>query len=249
MSVLLAGGWWSFSPRTGVCRRSCACRPSAACKKSTTWTWPWKCSGAKELTWRMSAVTVSGLTHASQKDLASIAADAGLLLLFPGSNIESKDIVDGHREKTLGLLWKIMFAFHVRSFLPPVQFKHWMFLSLICLVNGPLMPSWCGVLPQVEVILDENQLIEEIGFLRRTLKSKRSLASLRAGQGLPCSSTEARRPYEHSSTKISLLMDWVRTVSDFYNLKVSAAFSGCILSVPTQTPLKDQVGVANLPGF
>lgn len=33
--------------------------------------------------------------------------------LFSGSNIESKDIVDGHREKTLGLLWKIMFAFHV----------------------------------------------------------------------------------------------------------------------------------------
>lgn len=74
---------------------------------------------------------------------------------------------------------------------------------------------------QVEVILDENQLMEEIGFLKRTLKTKRSLASLRAGQGLHCSPADARKPYEHSSTKISLLMDWVRTVSDFYNLKVS----------------------------
>lgn len=74
---------------------------------------------------------------------------------------------------------------------------------------------------QVEVILDEKQLTEEIGFLRRTLKTKRSLASLRAGQGLDCSPAEARRPYEHSSTKISLLMDWVRTVCDFYSLKVS----------------------------
>lgn len=63
--------------------------------------------------------------------------------------------------------------------------------------------------------------MEEIGFLKRTLKTKRSLASLRAGQGLHCSPLESRKPYEHSSTKISLLMDWVRTVSDFYNLKVS----------------------------
>lgn len=81
--------------------------------------------------------------------------------------------------------------------------------------------------PQVEVILDTNQLIEEIGFLKRTLKTKRSLASLRAGLGPPCGSSEGRKPYEHSSTKIRLLMDWVRTVSDFYNLKVSVEFSGC----------------------
>ncbi|XP_031733151.1 abnormal spindle-like microcephaly-associated protein homolog [Anarrhichthys ocellatus] len=29
-----------------------------------------------------------------------------------GSNIDSRDIVDGHREETLSLLWKIIFAFH-----------------------------------------------------------------------------------------------------------------------------------------
>lgn len=40
------------------------------------------------------------------------------LLWFVGSTIDSRDIVDGHREKTLSLLWKIIFAFHVRiSFL------------------------------------------------------------------------------------------------------------------------------------
>lgn len=75
------------------------------------------------------------------------------------------------------------------------------------------------------MILDENQLTEEIGFLRRTLRTKRSLASLRAGQGLDSSPAEARKPYEHSSTKISLLMDWVRAVCDFYNLKVSLKFA------------------------
>lgn len=35
------------------------------------------------------------------------------VIVFSGSNIDSKDIVDGHREKTLSLLWKIIFAFHV----------------------------------------------------------------------------------------------------------------------------------------
>lgn len=37
-----------------------------------------------------------------------------LVSLFSGSTIDSRDIVDGHREKTLSLLWKIIFAFQVR---------------------------------------------------------------------------------------------------------------------------------------
>ncbi|KAM9358495.1 abnormal spindle-like microcephaly-associated protein [Symphorus nematophorus] len=101
-----------------------------------------------------------------------------------GSTIDSRDIVDGHREKTLSLLWKIIFTFHV------------------------------------EVILDEDQLREEIGFLKRTAKTKRRLACLRADRGLQPSPAKSRAPYEHSSTKITLLMDWVRAVCDFYNLKV-----------------------------
>ncbi|CAK6982094.1 abnormal spindle-like microcephaly-associated protein, partial [Scomber scombrus] len=100
-----------------------------------------------------------------------------------GSVIDSRDIVDGHREKTLSLLWKITFAFHV------------------------------------EVILDEDQLREEIGFLKKTLQTKRRLAFLRADRGLQPSPVKARVPYEHSSTKITLLMNWVRAVCDFYNLK------------------------------
>lgn len=33
--------------------------------------------------------------------------------LFVGNIINSRDIVEGHREKTLSLLWKIIFAFQV----------------------------------------------------------------------------------------------------------------------------------------
>ncbi|KAF7651196.1 hypothetical protein LDENG_00114280 [Lucifuga dentata] len=101
-----------------------------------------------------------------------------------GSVIDSRDIVDGHREKTLSLLWKIVFAFHV------------------------------------EVILDEGQLREEISFLKQSLRTKKRLASLRADRGLHLSPAKARVPYEHSSTKITLLLDWVTAVCDFYNLKV-----------------------------
>uniref|UniRef100_A0A3B5AND4 Calponin-homology (CH) domain-containing protein n=1 Tax=Stegastes partitus TaxID=144197 RepID=A0A3B5AND4_9TELE len=99
-----------------------------------------------------------------------------------GAPIDSRDVVDGHREKTLSLLWKIIFAFHV--------------------------------------ILDEDQLRDEISFLKRTLRTKRSLASLRADRGLQPSPATTRAPYEHGSTKVTLLMDWVRSVCDFYNLKV-----------------------------
>ncbi|KAM8874665.1 abnormal spindle-like microcephaly-associated protein isoform 2-T2 [Spinachia spinachia] len=109
-----------------------------------------------------------------------------------GSDIDSRDVVDGHREKTLSLLWKIIFAFHV------------------------------------ERILDEGQLKEEIGFLKRTLSTKRRLASLRADRGLGPSPSKSRPPNEHSSTKVTLLMDWVRAVCDFYHLKVenfTVAFS------------------------
>uniref|UniRef100_A0A3Q0T8G1 Assembly factor for spindle microtubules n=1 Tax=Amphilophus citrinellus TaxID=61819 RepID=A0A3Q0T8G1_AMPCI len=99
-----------------------------------------------------------------------------------GSTIDSRDIVDGHREKTLSLLWKIIFAFHV--------------------------------------ILNEDQLREEIGFLKRTLRTKRRLASLKADRGLRPTPVKTRVPYEHSSSKMTLLMDWVRAVCDFYNLQV-----------------------------
>lgn len=34
-------------------------------------------------------------------------------LVFSGNLIDSRDVVDGHREKTLSLLWKIIFAFQV----------------------------------------------------------------------------------------------------------------------------------------
>ncbi|XP_028299451.1 abnormal spindle-like microcephaly-associated protein isoform X2 [Gouania willdenowi] len=107
-----------------------------------------------------------------------------------GSDIDSRDIVDGHREKTLGLLWKIIFAF------------------------------------QVEVILSEEQLRDEISFLRKTLWSKQRRAFLRTNQD-PRQSP-VRAPYQHSSAKISLLMDWIRTVCDFYSLRVenfTVAFS------------------------
>ncbi|KAM9385755.1 abnormal spindle-like microcephaly-associated protein [Pholidichthys leucotaenia] len=101
-----------------------------------------------------------------------------------GSTIDSRDVVDGHREKTLSLLWKIIFAFHV------------------------------------EVILDEDQLREEIEFLTKTLKIKRRLEFLRADRAPQPSPTKSRAPYDHSSTKVILLMDWVRAVCDFYGLKV-----------------------------
>nr|XP_061791179.1 abnormal spindle-like microcephaly-associated protein [Nerophis lumbriciformis] len=99
-----------------------------------------------------------------------------------GSIIDSRDIVDGHREKTLSLLWKIIFSF------------------------------------QVEVVLDEDQLREEIIFLKRTLRTKQKLASLRAGLGLDTSGLKTKVPFEHSSTKVVLLMEWARAVCDFYNL-------------------------------
>lgn len=75
----------------------------------------------------------------------------------------------------------------------------------------------------MDVILDENQLREEIGFLKRALRTKQRLALLRAHQNhqLSLTSRPTSTPHEHSSVKMSLLMDWVRAVCDFYSLKVS----------------------------
>lgn len=70
--------------------------------------------------------------------------------------------------------------------------------------------------------MDENQLRDEIGFLKRTLRTKQRLALLRTNQNLQLSSRATSTPHEHSSVKISLLMDWVRAVCDFYGVKVSS---------------------------
>ncbi|XP_034149495.1 abnormal spindle-like microcephaly-associated protein [Esox lucius] len=97
--------------------------------------------------------------------------------------IDSRDIVDGHREKTLSLLWKIIFTF------------------------------------QVEVLLDENQLREEIGFLKRTWNTKEKLALLKSNKDVMQKTTKPTHPFEHSSSKIMLLMEWVNAVCQFYHLK------------------------------
>ncbi|KAM8883350.1 abnormal spindle-like microcephaly-associated protein isoform 2-T2 [Synchiropus picturatus] len=98
-----------------------------------------------------------------------------------GSVITAKDIVDGHREKTLSLLWMIILTF------------------------------------QVETVLDEKQLKEEICFLQRSFRTCMSDHT-----------TLSWDSYQHPSTKIGLLMDWVRCVCAFYSIKVenfSVAFS------------------------
>ncbi|XP_029939617.1 abnormal spindle-like microcephaly-associated protein [Salarias fasciatus] len=109
-----------------------------------------------------------------------------------GSTIDARDIVDGHREKTLGLLWKILLAFHL------------------------------------EVILNEDELREEICFLKDTFRTKQRLVSLRADQRPEPGPAEETASFKHDSRKMVLLMDWVRAVCDFYKLKVdnfTVAFS------------------------
>lgn len=67
---------------------------------------------------------------------------------FAGSTIDSKDIVDGHREKTLSLLWKIIFAFQVSS---TAHLAHY----FACKWFGkphPCMLSW--LLPEVFYVED-----------------------------------------------------------------------------------------------
>uniref|UniRef100_A0A665TFE6 Abnormal spindle microtubule assembly n=1 Tax=Echeneis naucrates TaxID=173247 RepID=A0A665TFE6_ECHNA len=126
---------------------------------------------------------ISRLQKVHNVDIAlQVLKSKGVDLRDEHGNFLPEDIVDGHREKTLSLLWKIIFTFHV--------------------------------------ILDEDQLREEISFLKRALKTKRRLMSLRADRGLQLSPTKTQVPYEHSSTKITLLMEWVRAVCDFYNLRV-----------------------------
>uniref|UniRef100_A0A8C4SL76 Assembly factor for spindle microtubules n=1 Tax=Erpetoichthys calabaricus TaxID=27687 RepID=A0A8C4SL76_ERPCA len=100
-----------------------------------------------------------------------------------GAAIESKDIVDGHREKTLTLLCRIIFTF------------------------------------QVEILLDEQQLCEEIHFLRRAQKLQRILSGLQSSskKAFLKEDTEARLD---SGTKVKLLMEWVNAVCAFYNTKV-----------------------------
>ncbi|XP_036443214.1 abnormal spindle-like microcephaly-associated protein [Colossoma macropomum] len=99
-----------------------------------------------------------------------------------GTVIDSRDIVDGHREKTLNLLWKIIFTF------------------------------------QVEVLLDEEQLKDEISFLKKTWRTKQKLAWLKADKCAVKISKGSPR-FEQPSEKLTLLMDWVNAVCDFYNLK------------------------------
>ncbi|KAM9460689.1 abnormal spindle-like microcephaly-associated protein [Clarias gariepinus] len=99
-----------------------------------------------------------------------------------GVVIDPRDIVDGHREKTLNLLWKIIFSF------------------------------------QVEILLDVEQLEDEIGFLKKTWRTKQRLRSLRDNKYV-LKSVGKKTAFEHPSQKLTLLLDWVNAVCAFYGLK------------------------------
>lgn len=71
------------------------------------------------------------------------------------------------------------------------------------------------------MLLDESQLKEEISFLRKTWRTKQKLASIMSNKGVAVTRMKARQAFEHPSQKVTLLLDWVNAVSEFYNLKVS----------------------------
>ena len=71
------------------------------------------------------------------------------------------------------------------------------------------------------MLLDEEKLMEEIGFLKRAWSVKQKLASLKADKVVEQTVSKAGSPFKHSSQKITLLMDWVNAVCHFYNLKAS----------------------------
>ena len=62
--------------------------------------------------------------------------------MFSGGKIEPRDVVDGHREKTLHVLWRIIFSF------------------------------------QIEVLLSEEQLRQEIYFLKQNYTYKANLEAI-----------------------------------------------------------------------
>ncbi|XP_041134515.1 LOW QUALITY PROTEIN: abnormal spindle-like microcephaly-associated protein homolog [Polyodon spathula] len=73
---------------------------------------------------------------------------------------------------------------------------------------------------QVEILLDEEELREEISFLKRTWATHQKLASLRSS-GVPIDKEKKVCSVDlDCKTKVNLLMDWVNAVCAFYNIKV-----------------------------
>ncbi|XP_062919928.1 abnormal spindle-like microcephaly-associated protein [Mobula hypostoma] len=103
-----------------------------------------------------------------------------------GIDIDPRDIVDGHREKTLALLWRIIFAF------------------------------------QVEILLNEDQLREEIEFLKKNLHTSHKLAALRSLSvpPHPVKDKDLKCLPEKYSPQITLLMNWINAVCAYYGVKV-----------------------------
>ena len=102
------------------------------------------------------------------------------------------------------------------------------------------------------MILDETQLREEICFLKRTLRTKQRLASLKADRGLQQSSA-GRGPapvrFETGSTKIGLLMEWINAVCDYYTLRVSKSKRVAVVDPMEGSGLKSHVPPGLIAGL
>ncbi|XP_069793951.1 abnormal spindle-like microcephaly-associated protein isoform X2 [Narcine bancroftii] len=98
-----------------------------------------------------------------------------------GNDIDPRDIVDGHREKTLALLWRIISAFQMKN------------------------------------LLNEDQLQEEIEFLKTTWHTSHKLSAVRSLSVLPHAVKEQdlNCMLEKYSPQITLLMSWINAVENF----------------------------------
>ncbi|XP_074655688.1 uncharacterized protein LOC141909201 [Tubulanus polymorphus] len=120
------------------------------------------------------------------KKLVSIGLDVECV---QGGKITPKDIVDGQRQKTLALMWKLIFNY------------------------------------QVNVLVDEEQLKDEIHFLKQNLNLQRELEAFNNDEdtalGLPRSrqSCNADDLY-FKSPCLSLLLKWCQVVCSYYAMKV-----------------------------
>nr|KAG5712070.1 hypothetical protein BaRGS_020796 [Batillaria attramentaria] len=163
--------------------------------------------------------------------------DRGLdLSTKKGGVVNARDIVDGHREKTLAFLWKLIFHFQLgvqtglfwlHCCTQLLELGALLEDMLCCLVTGAATALCIGGQSEFPTVasLNEAELQEEVDMLERTLRVKLCMQRLLMHPHGHLTEGQARRDsgapgVQMENPMLQLLLKWSRLVCLHYGVRV-----------------------------
>lgn len=188
---------------------------------------------------RCPAISRLQKVHNVQVALNALVARGASLEASRGGAIEARDVVDGHREKTLQLLWRLIFHFQVEQIIDVARLrqeitflrKELLIKRKLAALEQDLDPDSClGTIITTSISLDW-PLLPTTGSCIKLCDAMYIgvIPSLSTGIGSDRRDSVQASELYTSSERLQLLLRWCKLVCAHYDVKVGQHLASAIM--------------------